>query len=212
MIALTISDIMDADNAILRISDLLKRKTSVEIPNALCIRNDSFSPDTFAEMTQLVCTLWDGDVILESVDPSSLTKAAIHTIGRNTTLIGANSGNLDEFIMVARMFNCSLCVSDENIETLFDIAKTAKDSGIGTIFVDPMMRNMKQCLERCTDIKRIKEIIPDLDFKIAVRSWSGEYAMTMATVSLMVDDALVIVDDLDWDSCYTLSALLSSIR
>ena len=212
MIALTISDVMDADNAVLRISELMKRRSAINVPDALCVRNDSFSPDIFAEMTQLVCTLWNGDVILEAVDPTSLTKAAIHTIGRNTTLVGANNENLDGFLMVARMFNCSLCVSDEDIETLFDIAKTAKDSGIGTVYVDPMMRNMKQCLERCTDIKRIKEIMPDLDFKVAVRSWSGEYAMTMATVSLMIDDTLVIVDDLDGDSCYTLSALLSSIR
>ena len=212
MIALTVSDVLDADAAVLRISDLLKRNHDLTIPDAICIRNDSFSPEPFASMTELISKLWQGQIILETEDPSVLTKAVIPIMDRSPILIGANSSNLEQFTMVAHMFGCSLCVSAEDIETLFNLAEKAEELGVKKVLIDPMMRNMKQCLETCTDIKRVKEILPKLDYEVVVRSWSGEYAMTMATVSLLTDDALIIVDDLDYDCCDTLSALLNSIR
>ena len=212
MIALTISDVLDADTAILRISELLKRNKQLHIPDAICIRNDSFSPEPFAAMTELISKLWSGQIILEAEDPSVLTKAIIPVMDRSPILIGANSSNLEQFSLVADMFGCTMCVSDEDIERLFDLAEKAKGLGVKNVMIDPMMRNMKQCLEKCTDIKRLEEMLPELDNKIVVRSWSGEYAMTMATVSLLITDSLIIVDDLDYDCCDTLSALISSVR
>ncbi len=74
-----------------------------------------------------------------------------------------------------------------------------------------MMRNMKQCLESCTDLKRLSKKLPEADHPVAVRTWSGEYAMTMAMVSLLVGDTIVIADDLDADSCETIGELVKSI-
>lgn len=212
MIALTVSDAMDADASIIRLSELIKRNASIGIPDAICIRNDTFTPEPFASMTELIGKLWNGRIILETDDPSSLAKTILPIIDRAPILVGANEDNLEQFSMVAKMFGCPLCISCDNIDRLYELAQSALSSGVGEVVIDPMMRNMKQCLERCTDIARIKEEMPELDHKVAVRTWSGEYAMTMATVSLLVGDAIVIVDDLDSDCCDTLSALLSSIR
>ena len=93
-----------------------------------------------------------------------------------------------------------------------DLAEKAEGMGLEELVLDPVMRNMKQCLELCTDLKRLSEKIPQARHSVAVRTWSGEYAMTMALVSFLVDDAIVIADDLDADSCETIGALLKSIR
>lgn len=212
MIALTVSDALDADTAVLRISEILKRSSSIGVPDAICIRNDTFSPEPFASMTELIGKLWTGTIILESDDPASIMKAAITVMDRSPVIVGANSNNLEQFATAASMFGCPLCVSSENLEELFDLAQKAKDLGVSEVLIDPMMRNMKQCLEACTDIKRVSEQMPELSSKVVVRTWSGEYAMTMATVSLLIDDSVIIVDDLDRDCCETLSRLLASLR
>ena len=84
--------------------------------------------------------------------------------------------------------------------------------GLEDLVLDPVMRNMKQCLEVCTDLRRLQEKVPVARHPIAVRTWSGEYAMTMALVSFLVGEAIVIADDLDTDSCETIGALIRSIR
>ncbi len=212
MIALTISDTHDAESAIRRIAELKKRNKELNVPDAICIRNDSFSPEMFASITELVSKVWDGKILLETDDPLCVGKAALSVIDRKPILVGANGINLEQFCMMATMFGCPLCVSDEKLETVFELAEKAKSLGIEDVIIDPMMRNMKQCLETCTDIKRILETVPEMHYSVAVRTWSGEYAMTMATVSLLIDDSVVIVDDLDYDCCDTLSALISSVR
>jgi len=211
MIALTVSDMMEADDICLRISDIVD-KSRTGAPDAIAVRNDSFSEEPFCSVVQLVSRIWTGDMVLESNHPDNISKALVHIMDRKPVLIGADANNLDGFAMTAKLFNCPLCVSSEGLEELFELVRRARESGVESIVLDPMMRNMKQCLETCTDIKRLSEIIPEAGYPIAVRTWSGEYAMTMATVSLLIDDAVVVADDLDADSCETLSVLMRSIR
>ncbi len=212
MIVLTVSDAMDADSACLRVAELIKRRNEIGVPDAICIRNDSFSDETFSSMTELISRFWEGQIILESDVPANISKALIHILDRKPLIVGANSDNLEEFSMAANLFDCPLCVSAERIEDLLDLVQKAESLGVKKVLMDPAMKNMKQCLEVCTDIKRLSETVPESNHRVVVRTWSGEYAMTMATVSLLIDDQIVIVDDLDYYSCETLNALLSSLR
>lgn len=212
MIALTVSDAMDADMAVLRISDLLKRKRSYNVPDAICIRNDSLSEEPFSAMTELVGTLWEGQIILESSEPSTVSKAIIRIIDRRPMILGAEADNIEQFSMIASMFDCPLCVSAERLEDLMDLSVKASSLGVKEVLLDPMMRNMKQCLEIGHDLARLSERIPAADHPVVVRTWSGEYAMTMAAVSLLVGEAVVVTDDLDEDGCETLGMLQDSVR
>ena len=212
MIALTISDLMDADMAVLRLSELRKRVCDHGVPEAICIRNDSFSDEPFATMSELIGTLWDGVLILETSDPSIASKALVRVMGRRPILLGATADNIDQFSMTATLFDGPLCVSAERLEDLMDLSAKASSLGVDNILLDPMMRNMKQCLEVCTDLQRLSERIPEADHPVMVRTWSGEYAMTMAAVSILSDDAVVVTDDLDEDSCETLGVLQESVR
>lgn len=212
MIALTISDLMEADAACLRVSDLIKRRKAYGVPDAVCIRNDSFSTEPFSSMVELIGKLWDGAVILESEDPANLTKAMVSLMGREVTVLGANANNLEQYAMISSMFGCRICISDEDLESLLGLVKRAEELGARDVIIDPMMRNMKQCLETCTDLKRLSEKMPEADHPVAVRTWSGEYAMTMASVSLLITDTVIVTDDLDEDCCETLGALVDTMR
>ena len=212
MMALTISDMTDANTACRRIAEFSRRKKTAGVPDAICIRNDSFSNDPFSSLVQLIGELWEGEIILESDYPSNISKALVHVMDRKPLIIGANQANMEQFTLIAKTFGCPLCVSSERLEELLDLAQLAVDMGVKDIVLDPMMRNMKQCLEVCTDIRRLSGSVPAAAHPIAVRTWSGEYAMTMALVSLLVGDSIIIADDLDSDSCETIGALLRSIR
>jgi CO dehydrogenase/acetyl-CoA synthase gamma subunit (corrinoid Fe-S protein) len=212
MIALTVSDLTDAQSACLRVSSMMKRRMDTGIPDAICIRNDSFSEELFSSMVELVSSLWSGDLILESDIPSALTGSVVSLASRRPMIVGANSNNLEEFCTIASTFGCPLCISSESLEDLLDLVQRAGSQGVTDVILDPMMKNMKQCLEMCTDIGRLAESLPEAAHPVAVRTWSGEYAMTMATVSLLTTDAIVIMDDLDTDCCETLGSLLRSVR
>ena len=212
MIALTVSDMMDADAACMRIAELIRRGRTLGVPDAVCIRNDSFTLDPFRDMIILVKSLWTGDIVLESDDPGIMAEAVIPVMERVPLIVGANSGNLDHFIMIARTFGCRMCVSESDPELLFDLIQRAESEGVKNLAIDPMMRNMKQCLEVCTDIRRLSASLPEAGHPLVVRTWSGEYAMSMATVSMLVTDAIIITDDLDYDCCEVLGELRESVR
>jgi CO dehydrogenase/acetyl-CoA synthase gamma subunit (corrinoid Fe-S protein) len=163
-------------------------------------------------MVELIGKLWDGAVILESEVPANLTKAMVSLMGRDVTVLGANANNLEQYAMISSMFGCRICISDEDLESLLGLVKRAEELGARDVIIDPMMRNMKQCLETCTDLKRLSEKMPEADHPVAVRTWSGEYAMTMASVSLLITDTVIITDDLDEDCCETLGALVDTMR
>ena len=212
MIALTISDMTDANSACKRIAELSRRYKNSGTPDAICIRNDSFSEEPFSSLAQLIGELWEGDVILESDYPSNISKALVHIMDRRPLIVGANRNNLEQFSTISKLFGCPMSISCEDMEELFDLVQKAEGFGAKDIVLDPMMRNMKQCLETCNDLKRLSQKIPEADHPVAVRTWSGEYAMTMAMVSLLIGDAIVIADDLDSDSCETLGSLIRSVR
>lgn len=212
MMALTISDMTDANTACKRIAELTKRNRSSRIPDAICIRNDSFASEPFSSLVQLVGELWSGNIIIESDYPANISKALVHVMDRRPIVIGANQANLEQFTLISKTFGCPLCLSSDSLDGLLNLAEQAEKMGLEELILDPVMRNMKQCLEVCTDLKRLQEKIPAARHPIAVRTWSGEYAMTMALVSFLVGDAIVIADDLDADSCETIGALIRSIR
>jgi len=210
MIALTVSDAMGPDAVCIRVSDLLKRKDEVGFPDALCIRNDSFDGDRFSEIADIVSKLWGGEIILETDEPSNLPKALIRLMDRRPLVVGANAQNINQFCMAAGMFGCPMSVSAERVEDALDLVQKASELGMKDIAIDPMVRNMKQCLEVCTDLHRLSAMIPEADHPVIIRAWSGEYAMSIASVSLLNHASIVLVDDLDHDCCETLHRLVSS--
>ena len=211
MIALTVSDLMEGNDAFLRISELERRRKEYGVPDAICIRNDSFTEETFTDIIE-ACKIWNGDLILESHSVNIVTKALVRCMDKHPMLIGASEYSLDQFCTAAKMFGCRLCLSNDKLESLMDMVMQARVAGVYEIVLDPGIKNMKTCLETCTEIDRLGRIVPEACYPVAVRVWSGEYAMSVGAVALLISDNVVIADDLDADICETLGDFLRSVR
>ncbi len=207
-IALSVTDILDTGSVAMRIGDIIGRTSGLESFGAVCIRNDSGSPEAFAETVAITASLWSRGLILDSDDPAALLLAAGQLGDRRPLIIvGSSTG---EGIMTAGMLGCPVVVRSDSMEDLMDLSAEASDAGVG-VALDPAATNMKQCLERNTDLHRLAARIPEADHPVVTRAWSGEYALAMGTVSVVNHASLVILDDLDGDSCVVIDRVSRSV-
>lgn len=179
---------------------------------AVCIRHDSRSVDNFVKAVTDTCSMWDGAIILETSDPTALMSALATIPDRHPIVLGADAGNMVMMSTAARMFSCPLVVSSDDIGALMDLVDMASDECIEEVYLDPKVRNMKGCLESNTDIHRLAERLPQANHPILTKAWSGEYALSIAAVSAMRYGSLMVLDDLDMQSCLILDDIMNRYR
>lgn len=179
---------------------------------AVCIRHDSRSVENFVKAVTDTCSMWDGAIILETSDPTALMSALATIPDRHPIVLGADADNMEMMSTAARMFSCPLVVSSDDIGALMDLVDMASDEGIEEVYLDPKVRNMKGCLESNTDIHRLAERLPQADHPILTKAWSGEYALSIAAVSAMRYGSLMVLDDLDMQSCLILDDIMNRYR
>ncbi len=179
---------------------------------AVCIRHDSRSVENFVKAVTDTCIMWDGAIILETSDPTALMSALATIPDRHPIVLGADAGNMEMMFTAARMFSCPLVVSSDDIGALMDLVDMASDEGIEEVYLDPKVRNMKGCLESNTDIHRLAERLPQANHPILTKAWSGEYALSIAAVSAMRYGSLMVLDDLDMQSCLILDDIMNRYR
>ena len=179
---------------------------------AVCIRHDSRSVENFVKAVTDTCSMWDGAIILETSDPTALMSALATIPDRHPIVLGADAGNMEMMSTAARMFSCPLVVSSDDIGALMDLVDMASDEGIEEVYLDPKVRNMKGCLESNTDIHRLAERLPQANHPILTKAWSGDYALSIAAVSAMRYGSLMVLDDLDMQSCLILDDIMNRYR
>jgi len=179
---------------------------------AVCIRHDSRSVENFVKAVTDTCSMWDGAIVLETSDPTALMSALATIPDRHPIVLGADADNMEMMSTAARMFSCPLVVSSDDIGALMDLVDMASGEGIEEVYLDPKVRNMKGCLESNTDIHRLAERLPQADHPILTKAWSGEYALSIAAVSAMRYGSLMVLDDLDMQSCLILDDIMNRYR
>ncbi len=213
-IALSVSDLLDPvmiSERVSRICDLAERFGSV---CAICVRNDSMSGERLVLASVLVRELWGRGIVIESGDPGCIGPTLAEIVDCHPLICSAESDNIQQLAMTASLFECPLAVRGGDVEETLELAETAEGMGVADIVLNPGIVNMKQCLERSTDLMRLDR---QCGFGLAarplmVRSWSGEYAMSISAVSVLRYGSLIVLDDLDPDGCAVLDSLISSIR
>ena len=212
MMAISISDRTAPANAGTRVMDQSRRKELLGSPDAICIRNDEMPEDWYTSFTGVLAEVWDGPLVLETFLPSNLNNILGELKGRDITVVGANATNIEEFAGIPDIKDCRVCISSDDLEELFDTVIKAESLGLENIALDPMVRNMKQCLEVCTHIKRLSETVPQARYPVVIRSWTGEYAMAMALVASLICDPIIILEDIDDDTCEIIKTIADNIR
>ena len=212
-IALSVSDVLGPDGALERLTAIVGRTSAADRLRFVCVRNDSMDPGLFSATAALASSAGLG-VILESPDPVCLAAAVEALPGRRPLMCLTDPGRLVEAAVLSGAAGAPLAVPGDDVQSLMDNAETAWEYGAAGIVLNPSMRNMKACLETCTDIRRLgsEHGIGLAAGPLMTRTWSGEYALSVASVSVMRGGDLIVADDLDSEACRVLDALMGCIR
>lgn len=207
-IALTVSDALDADSIPLRIGSILERTSGLSSFDCVRVKDDIRSPEAFAETVSIIGSVFDRGLVLESSEPGSILSALSVVGDRRPLVCSTSTEGFDGIMMAASVFDCPIVACGRDLEALLDIPSGCS-AGVA---LDPMAVNMKSCLESNTDLHRLASRIPEADHPIVTRAWSGEYALSMASISVMRYGDLILIDDLGRDACEVLDRLCDELR
>ena len=207
--ALSISDILYGDMLTDRLSRIMELAEGHERLRFVCVRNDSMDPSLFSAATTAASCTGLG-LILESADPVNLREALASVPGRTPLLCITDSDRVGETAVLSAVTSCPMSVPGMDTESLMDNVEAAEGCGASELVLCPGYANMKGCLEINTDLIRLEteHSLPQASHPVMTRTWSGEYALSIASVSVMRHGALIVLDDLDGDGCDLLEALM----
>lgn len=208
-IALSVSDILPYDILAERISFMKGIRSECPSFSRVCVRNDSFDPEMFRAAAEAVSDAGFG-LVLESADAVCLRAASE---GRPDAIVcPADASVLEEAAIISCENGNPVAVPGDDVQSLVDNAALAEGAGARSVVLSPAMRNMKSALETCTDIGRLgsEHGISLACRPVMVRAWSGEYAMSVASVAVLRGAKIAVLDDLDPDGCRVLDALMNN--
>ena len=208
--ALTVSDAMLPDQTEERMEILAMLSEAAGRLRFVRVRDDAMDPGMFVGTAVSAASLGLG-MILESDIPSNLLAAAEALPGRRPLLMSPN-GDQREIVGIAASLGCPVTISCPVSEELPGLLFLASGLGCEDIVVDPCAVSMKGCLESTVRIARMMGSGDIPEMPIACRGWSGEYALSMASVSVLSGGTLAVLDDLDIQSCRVLEMLMDNIR
>lgn len=177
----------------------------------VCVRNDSIDPILFAETASAAAGTGMG-LILESPDPACLAAAVAALPDRRPLLFVTDPERIPETSVLSGISGCPMAVTGQDTQSLMDNVELAEGHGASSVVLAPETPNMKSCLETNTDIHRLgtEHGIRQASYPLMTRTWSGEYSLAVASVSVMRYGDVVILDDLDPDGCRVLDDLMDS--
>lgn len=199
--ALTVSDAVTDDMLEERIEILAALAERFPSMGAVRIRDDAMDADLLREAAGRAYAL-GLEVVLESDIVENL--AAAYVPGSLFSSPASDQGGL---IRTAAGCGAGVVIADRDPERLAGFASVADALGCPKVVVDPDVRSMKECHESTVRIGRIDALggLP-----LAVRAWSGEYALAVASVGVMDGASMVVLDDLDMQACAVLDGLIRS--
>ena len=207
--ALSVSDILYGDMLTDRIASIRGLADAFPRLRFVCVRNDSMDATMFAAAAEAAADTGLG-MILESADPVCL--AAGIAAGHSPLICMTDADRLGETAILSVARGCPVSVPGEDVESLMENVEAVEGYGVGGIVLCPGYGNMKGCLETNTDLCRLASRgFEQACHPILTRTWSGEYALSVASVSVMRGGALMVLDDLDRGSCEVLETLISSL-
>ena len=179
----------------------------------VCVRNDSSDPVVFTEAVTVAAASGLG-LILESRDPACLAAALSAVPDRRPLLLITDPYRTTETSVLSGISGCPVAVTGGDVQSLMDNVEMAEGHGASSVVLAPDTPNMKSCLETNTDIHRLADehAVRQASYPLMTRTWSGEYALAVASVSVMRYGDIVVLDDLDPEGCLVLDALMDSVQ
>lgn len=168
------------------------------------VRDDAMDSELLSCATEMARHL-GLEVFIESSVQESLISASFED-----AILMSRDLDMDALIRTGASCGCGVVVSDDDPLNLPSLATLADALGCPRIVLDPAPRNIKSCMEVSVMLRRMMDSGSAPRLPIGICSWSGEYALSMASVSVLYGGTIAVLDDLDEDACAVLDELIRS--
>ena len=208
--ALSVSDVLPGDMLSDRLSRITELSDICKHLRFVCVRNDSMSLDLFKDAASATAETGLG-LILESGDPLALYGVVSSLPDRRPLLCITDVEKTQETAVLSSVTGCPMAVGGRGTEDLMENVEAAEGCGAAGIVLCPGYTSMKGCLDTNAGLHRLasEHSFPQSMHPVMSRTWSGEYALAVASVSVMTHGSLIVLDDLDPDGCEVLDSLMN---
>ncbi|MBU3956112.1 acetyl-CoA decarbonylase/synthase complex subunit gamma [bacterium] len=120
--------------------------------DAVALKNDSGSPDTFAERAKAIS---DIPLVLISENLEAVKKAKEYLPNQRPVIIGANAENFEDWTKLAKETDCILAVTGKDLAEVAETSQKIQSQGFKNIMLCPKAENMKEALHSFTSSWRL---------------------------------------------------------
>jgi len=169
--------------------------------------------DKFVQAVEMVGRSVEWPIVLRCPDVTIMAAAALRLKERRPLLHGANAGNAKEMAAAAKASGCPLVLCSDKIEELADLVETVRKEGVEDLVLDPLPRDMKDMLEKCTIIRRsaIRKTFRGLGYPIYLSMPAGKEGMLMAMTAVMKYGSVLSFEDIPAAQAMPLMVLRQNI-
>ncbi|MFH1958538.1 MAG: acetyl-CoA decarbonylase/synthase complex subunit gamma [bacterium] len=120
--------------------------------DALALKNDSGSPDTFASRAKTACGM---PLVLISENLEAVKKAAEGLQGQRPVIIGASAENFETWTKTAQDADCILAVKGRGLAEVAETSQKVQSLGFRNIMLLPEAGNIREALHAFTSSWRL---------------------------------------------------------
>jgi len=189
------------------------QKLRVELISVL---NTSGDPAKFAAAVAKVASAApEVGVILATEDPAAVEAALTHVSGKKPLICGANVGNLEAMVNLAKYAGASLAVRGNGIDAVIEMTEKAAGMGFKDLVIDTGARKAKDMVEQFTQIRRaaVKKGVKSLGYPVITCAFHDDplVEQALAAVAIAKYASIVVLSDISKWKTLALIALRQNI-
>jgi len=173
-------------------------------PNAVCLKNSSKDPQKFKRLVSSVMSKKAEfvQVLLASPEISAI-EAALELCAQARPLIaGADAGNIDTFIPVARRHKLPLAIAARSLDEASELSEKAKNAGLDELVLELRQETLAKRIELATFARRmaLKRNFRPLGFPfLSFTTLDREQELAEAIVYVAKYAGIVVIKNRDRD-------------
>jgi acetyl-CoA decarbonylase/synthase complex subunit gamma len=137
------------------INNLRFERVGQEIKVDLIAIRQTADVDSFVNKIKLVNELTNLSIVLVSNNSEALKKALEILQNKRPIIYAATRDNVDEFVKLAKEYNCNLVVSSESLDELSDLTSKVNSSGFSDIILDTGIKPLTKKIDELTQLRRL---------------------------------------------------------
>jgi len=177
--------------------------------DALALKNDSGSPDTFASCAKMACEM---PLVLISENLEAVKKAKECLPNQRPVIIGASANNFEAWTKTAQDADCILAVKGKDLAEVAETSQKVQSLGFRNIMLLPEVGNIREALHAFTSSWRLclKKNFRPLGYPL-IGIAGGSADMAMASNFICKYAGMVIVETEKYDDLLALITLRLNI-